>query len=109
MIQRVILVSRSINAVEVNHCGAVTYEGKIYVIGEGRVIVFDPLTDSWELKAECGLETYGTALAIYDRIWSFTQQGVESYDPQTDTWRTEASPSVNRQFATSGPQTAHFT
>ena len=66
------------------------------------MIVFDPLTDSWELKAECGLETYGTALAIYEnRIWSFTQQGVESYDPQTDTWRTEASPSVNRQFATS--------
>ena len=41
--------------------------------------------------------TYGTALAMYqNRIWSFTRQGVESYDPHTDTWRTEASPSVNR-------------
>ena len=38
---------------------------------------------------------------IQNRIWSFTKQGVESYDPHTDTWQTEASPSVNREFGTS--------
>ena len=87
--------------VEVNHCGAVTYEGKLYVVGDDRVIVFDPVSNEWALKAECDLTTYGTALAIYEnRIWSFTQQGVESYDPLTDTWRSEESPSVNREFGT---------
>ena len=41
------------------------------------------------------------ALALYqNRIWSFTQQGVESYDPHTDTWRVEASPSISRKFGT---------
>ena len=30
----------------------------------------------------------------------FTEEGVESYDPLTDTWQTESSPSVNRQFGT---------
>ena len=48
------------------------------------------LPPAGNLKAECSLTHYGTALAIYDdRIWSFTLQGVESYDPQTDTWQTE--------------------
>ena len=85
----------------VDHCAAITYEGKIYVIGNNQVIVFDPSKNKWELKAECGLSSWGTALALYqNRIWSFTQQGVESYDPFTDTWRTEASPSISRQFGT---------
>ncbi len=85
----------------VDHCGAITYEGKIYVVGNNQVIVFDPSKNKWELKAECGLSSWGTALALYqNRIWSFTQQGVESYDPHTDTWQTEASPSVNREFGT---------
>ena len=87
--------------VEVAHCAAITYEGKIYVIGNNQVVVFDPSKNKWELKAECGLSSYGTALAMYqNRIWSFTKQGVESYDPHTDTWQTEASPSVNREFGT---------
>ena len=35
--------------VDVDHCGAVTYEGKIYVVAEDHAIVFDPST-SWELE-----------------------------------------------------------
>ena len=55
------------------------------MIGNNQVIVFDPSKNKWELKAECGLSSYGTALAMYqNRIWSFTKQGVESYDPHTD-------------------------
>ena len=50
--------------------------GKIYVIGNNQVVVFDPSKNKWELKAECGLSSYGTALAMYqNRIWSFTKQG----------------------------------
>ncbi|MDA7823880.1 hypothetical protein N9A58_09860, partial [Opitutales bacterium] len=87
--------------VQVNHCSAVTYAGKIYVIGNNRAIAFDLSSNEWSLMAESGLTTYGTCLAIYeDRIWSFTEEGVESYDPLTDTWQTESSPSVNRQFGT---------
>ena len=88
--------------IDVDHCGAVTFEGKIYVMGENRAIVFDPSTNEWTLKSESGFTTYGTALAIYEeRIWSFTEDGVESYDPRTDTWQVEkSSPAVNRQFAT---------
>ena len=53
------------------------------------------------MKAECGLSSWGTALAMYqNRIWSFNSQGVESYDPFTDTWRTEVSPSLNRSLGT---------
>ena len=44
----------------VDHCAAITYEGKIYVIGNNQVIVFDPSKNKWELKAECGLSSYGT-------------------------------------------------
>ena len=62
--------------VEVAHCAAITYEGKIYVIGNNQVVVFDPSKNKWELKAECDLTSWGTALAMYqNRIWSFTKQG----------------------------------
>ena len=48
------------------------------------------------------MSSYGVrvSLVVLDgRIWVFSQDGVVSYDPLSDSWRTEASLNINRQLA----------
>ena len=90
------------------NCSAVSYQGKIFVIGqqsqdgEGKIFVFDPITNQWSEKADMLMSGYGVrvSLVVLDgRIWVFSQDGVVSYDPLSDSWRTEASLNINRQHA----------
>jgi N-acetylneuraminic acid mutarotase len=89
---------------EVNHGTAITVGVKIYLIGGrtssnqdiNQVLCFDTSTNQWQAKANMPTARNGVKLVWFDnRIWAIAGFGtpanstVESYDPQTDTWRTE--------------------
>jgi N-acetylneuraminic acid mutarotase len=91
---------------------AAAVDGKIYVLGgiiyddegeevvTGRVVMYDPVADSWQQMAAMPTVRYSHASAVMDsKIYvsgGFTTLGelsdaFEAYDPVTNTWATLAS------------------
>ena len=91
---------------------AINVDGKIYLIGGGngggvikQVLSLDNLSNQWNTHAEMPTARGSLALVWFNnRIWALGGNNgsasniVESYDPYTDTWRSEISLNINREF-----------
>jgi N-acetylneuraminic acid mutarotase len=87
-----------------NHHAAEVYNGKLYLLGglsggsEGKVQVYDPLTNSWTLGANMLFAAGSCASAVINGqiyvaggiIGPTTTDQVAQYNPATDTWTTLA-------------------
>jgi N-acetylneuraminic acid mutarotase len=91
---------------QVKYGTAITVDGKIFLIGGwnasnqniNQVLCFDPSTSQWIAKATMPTARHGAKLVWFEnRIWVIggndgsPTDKVESYDPTTDAWQTEAS------------------
>ena len=99
---------------EVNHGTAITVDKEIYLISGrnssdsniNKVFCFDSTLNKWSEKANAPTTRHGAKLVWYEnRIWAIGGVNdtyldvVESYDPFTDTWRSENSLSTPRHWA----------
>ncbi|WP_342436692.1 kelch repeat-containing protein [Paenibacillus sp. FSL L8-0436] len=81
-------------------CGAITVNGKVYVIGStgysgniGLVEEFDPLTKTWATKAPMLTPRMFTGAAVINNkiyIVGGDSSILEEYDPSTNTWSRKA-------------------
>ena len=87
----------------VDHAAAVSFEGKVYLIGGfngafdpvASVWAYDPVTDSWSRRADLPTARGGLGAAeVGGKIYAIGGSGgagdvgtVEEYDPVADTWR----------------------
>jgi N-acetylneuraminic acid mutarotase len=87
--------------------GAAVIDGKIYAMGPGLNLEYNPTTDTWTNKTPMptprysfGIAAVGNKIYVIGGIVSYyygTNNGVnEVYDPSTDTWQTKAPMPTNR-------------
>ena len=99
---------------EVNHGTAITVGKEIYLISgrdsqnqnTNHVFCFDSLSNQWSEKASAPTTRHAAKLVWFEnRIWAIggvngaALDVVESYDPLTDSWRSENSLSIPRHWA----------
>ncbi|MBT7587828.1 MAG: hypothetical protein HN558_20105, partial [Gemmatimonadetes bacterium] len=98
---------------EVNHGCAISVNGKILLVGGrnssdqslNQVLEFNPSTNQWTAKASMPTARWAHKLVLFkDRLWAIgghlahASAIVESYDPLSNTWRTETSLTTRRDF-----------
>ena len=99
---------------EVNQGAAITVNGKIYLIGGrnasgqriNQVLCLDPSSNQWTAMANMPTARSGNNLVWFEnRIWAIGgndgsySKKVESYDPNSDSWRIEVSLSTVRHWS----------
>ena len=101
---------------EVNRGTAITVNEKIYVVGginasgqnTNQVLCFDPSSNQWSEKANMPTARYGVKLVWFEnRIWAIggsagsPSRVVESYEPSTNAWQSEATLISTRRWSVS--------
>jgi N-acetylneuraminic acid mutarotase len=105
-----------------NHHAAEVFNGKLYLLGglssgsEGKVQIYDPITNTWTLGAAMPFAAGSSASAVINGeiylaggiIGSTTTNQVAKYNPTTDTWTTLASMPQGRNHAASATDGQRF-
>jgi N-acetylneuraminic acid mutarotase len=105
-----------------NHHAAETIDGKLYLFGglgdgsDGKVQIYDPLTDSWSLGANVPFSIGSAATALIAGkvylaggiIGSATTNQAAVYDPAADTWTSIASMPEGVNHAAAATDGARF-
>lgn len=97
-----------------NHHAAEVFNGKLYLFGglsrgEGKVQIYDPMTNTWSLGADMPFAAGSSSSAVIDGqiyvaggiVGSSTTNQVAKYNPATNTWTLVAPMKQGRNHAAS--------